>query len=213
MNHNILPKDKQDFKSVEALARLERSMIIPLLPELLEWLQDMNWPIAAEIVDLLSKYKSETIPHVKAVFSQSDTGWTYNILLYLINKWDTDLVSRLSSSLGELAHTIDIYEDTDLLSIEILWKHQLIALNEATALLAGKRSHIENSLHTFTAEQKVMFSELENERLHILNTDIRQVVNYCERNKKSLMQKDQYENSLRRYEEIEATIRSISAFT
>ncbi|QQZ63740.1 DUF5071 domain-containing protein [Paenibacillus sonchi] len=213
MNHNILPKDKQDFKSVEALARLERSMIIPLLPELLEWLQDMNWPIAAEIVDLLSKYTSETIPHIKTIFSQSDTGWIYNILAYLINKWDTDLVSRLSSSLGELAHTIDIYEDTDLLSIEILWKHQLIALNEATALLARKRSHIENSLLTFTAEQKVMFSELENEQQHILNTDVGQIVNYCERNNKSLMQKDQYDNSLRRYEEIEATIRRISAFT
>ncbi|WP_020428299.1 DUF5071 domain-containing protein, partial [Paenibacillus riograndensis] len=148
MNHNVLPKNKQNFKSVEALARLERSMIIPLLPELLEWLQEMNWPIAAEIVDLLSKYKSETIPHIKTVFSQSDSIWIYNILAYLINKWDTDLVSILSSSLGELAHTIDIYEDTDLLSIEILWK--------------------------------VMFSELENERLHILNTDIGQIVNYCE---------------------------------
>ncbi|MEC0168087.1 DUF5071 domain-containing protein [Paenibacillus graminis] len=213
MNHNILPKDKHDFKSVEGLARLERSMIIPLLPELLEWLQDMNWPIAAEIVDLLSKYTSETIPHVKAVFSQSDTGWIYNILLYLINEWDTDLVSRLSSSLRELAHTVDIYEDTDLLSIEILWKHQLIALNEATALLARKRSHIENSLHTFTAEQKAMFLELENERQHILNTDVGQIVNYSKRNNKSLMQKYQYQNSFRRYEEIEATIRRISAFT
>ncbi|SDL61702.1 DUF5071 domain-containing protein [Paenibacillus jilunlii] len=210
MNHNILPKDKHDFKSVEALARLERSMIIPLLPELLEWLQDMNWPIAAEIVDLLSKYTSETIPHVKTVFSQSDTGWIYNILLYLINEWDTDLVSRLSSSLRELAQTIDIYEDTDLLSIKILWKHQLIDLNEATTLLARKQSLIEDSLHTFRAEQKAMFSELENEGQHILNTDVGQIVNYCERNKKVLMQKDQYENLLRRYEEIGATIRSIS---
>lgn len=210
VNNTNLPKDKHDFKSVEVLAGLEGPEVLPLLPELLEWLQNMNWPVVSEIVDVLLKHKVETIPLVKTIFTQRDTSWIYNILAFLIKEWDTELVSRLSSSLQELAQTIDNYDDTDLLAIEILWNHRLIEVKDATALLVRKLSDTEDWLHNFTAEQKVVFSDLENERLHILNTDVKRIVNYIERNSKTLKQKDQYENFLRRHEEIEATIRGLS---
>ncbi|NUU60450.1 DUF5071 domain-containing protein [Paenibacillus agri] len=206
MNHTYLPVDKHDCKSVEALASMEREVVIPLLPELLEWIQDMNWPIASAMMDVLLKYKVETIPHLKIIFSQSDSIWTYNILSYLIKDWNTELISELSSDLRELAQTMDHYEDTDLLSIEILYKHLLIEASEATELLAGKLREIEEGLNSVTKEQRVIFAELELERLHILNTDARGILNYIEVNRKSLKEKDQYENLLRRYQEIETMI-------
>ncbi|MHA6529406.1 DUF5071 domain-containing protein [Paenibacillus sp. BAC0078] len=210
MDHPNLPRDKSDYRSVEMLARSEGSLVIPLLPELLTWVQDMNWPIAIDIVEILLKYRTETIPHVKTILAQHETGWTYNILMHLINKWDTELVSRLSASLQELAQTMDNYEDTDLLSIEILNTHRLMEANEAIALLARKRSETEDYLNNFTAEQKVMFSELENELLDILNTEGNRIVNYVKEHSKSLNQKDQYENLLRRQQEIEESIKRIS---
>lgn len=209
MNNNNLPKDKSDFESVVVLTSLERSMVIPLLPELLVWLQDMNWPIASKIVDLLLKYTVEIIPHVKTIFSQSDTGWTYNILKALINEWEMEFVSVLSSSLRELAQNSDNDDDTDLLAIEILCKHRLIDEAEATVLLKRKLSDTEDCINNFTVEQRVEFSELENESRYILMTDASRFENYFNINKKAFGQKDQYENLLRRYKEIKVTIRSI----
>ncbi|MFE4712634.1 DUF5071 domain-containing protein [Paenibacillus sp. NPDC056722] len=206
MNHTYIPVDKHDFKSVETLADMKREEVIPLLPELLEWIQDMNWPIASAMVDLLLKYKVETVPHLKIIFSQSDSAWTYNILAYLIKDWNTELISELSSDLRELAQTMDHYVDTDLLSIEILYNHRLIETEEATELLVRKAGEIEATLHNFTKEQKVTFTKLEHEKSHILNTDTRGILNYIEVNRKSLNEKDQYENLLRRYQEIETMI-------
>ncbi|OBZ14003.1 hypothetical protein A8L34_08490 [Bacillus sp. FJAT-27264] len=206
MNHTYLPVDKHDFKSVEALASMEREIVIPLLPELLVWIQDRNWPISSAMADLLLQYKIEIIPHLRTIFSQTDSSWTYNILAYLIKEWNTELISELSSSLRELAQTMDHYEDTDLLSIQILYSHRLIETEEATELLVRKAGEIEATLHNFTKEQKVTFTKLEHERLHILNTDARGILNYIEVNRKSLNEKDQYENLLRRYQEIETMI-------
>ncbi|MFM9278195.1 DUF5071 domain-containing protein [Paenibacillus jiagnxiensis] len=206
MEHNILPRDKHDFNSVEVLAHLEKSKVIPLLPELLEWLQDMNWPIAPAIVDLLLKYKVETIPHVKTIFSQHDSGWIYNILEHLIKRWDTEFVSSVFSSLRDLAQSTDNDDDTDLIAIEILLNNRLIEATDATTLLERKLNDTEYRLHNFTAEQKEHFAELENERLHILNTSVRQIVNFVKVNNNSLKEKDQYENLLRRYREIELLI-------
>lgn len=207
MDHSNLPVDKHDFKSVEALASMERSVVIPLLPELLKWIQDMNWPIAPAMVEVLLRYKVETIPHLRTILCQTDFIWTYNILAYLIKEWSTELISELSSSLRELAQNMDQYEDTDLLSIEILHNHRLIEMDETTELLAGKLAEVEAGLHSFTKEQQVLFRELEHERFHIINTDARGILNYIEFNRKSLAEKDQYENLLHRYQEIE-TLRS-----
>ncbi|WP_019910252.1 DUF5071 domain-containing protein [Paenibacillus sp. HW567] len=209
MDHPNLPRDKHDNKSVEILSRSEGSVVIPLLPELLTWVQDMNWPIAIEVVEILLKYRIETIPHVKMILSQNDTGWINNILRYLISEWDTEFVSRLSASLQELAQTMDNYEDTDLLSIEILNTHRLIETNEAVALLVRKQSETKGYLENFTAEQKVIFLELENERLDILNTEGKRIVNYVKENSESLNQKYQYENLLRRQQEIEVRIKNL----
>ncbi|WP_052350367.1 DUF5071 domain-containing protein [Paenibacillus gorillae] len=180
MNDTFLPKDKHDIESVEVLSGLEGSLVLPLLPKLLEWLQDFNWPVAPVIVDVISKYKSETIPYIQEILSMRDMIWTYNILAYLIQDWDTVHVSVLSASLRELAQTMDYDEGTDLLAIETMWKHRLIEENDAKGLLAEKLSEIEETLQGFTSGQIAEFSDLEDENL------------------------------LRRYEEIEVLISSIA---
>ncbi|MFF2089381.1 DUF5071 domain-containing protein [Paenibacillus sp. NPDC058174] len=210
MKDTFLPKNKHDIESVEALSGLERSLVLPLLPKLLEWLQDFNWPIASGIVDLLSKYKNEIIPHIEEILSMHDMIWSYNILTYLIQDWDTEYVSVLSSSLRELAQTMDYDEGTDLLAIETLWSHRLIEKNVAAGLLAGKLSEIEEGLQSFTLEQKAVFSDLEDERLRLLHTNVEGIGSFVELNNEVLHQKHHYERLLRRYKEIEVLINSIA---
>ncbi|WP_178075963.1 DUF5071 domain-containing protein [Paenibacillus oralis] len=49
----LIPKHKQDYERVEQLKTKTLEEIKPILPELLEWLQDMNWPIAQDIENIV----------------------------------------------------------------------------------------------------------------------------------------------------------------
>lgn len=42
---DVLPRHKYDNARVEMIKNLDRDKILPLLPNLLEWIQDMNWPV------------------------------------------------------------------------------------------------------------------------------------------------------------------------
>ncbi|MED3572626.1 DUF5071 domain-containing protein [Cytobacillus praedii] len=48
-----LPRNKHDFERVYKLKKMERTELLPLLLSLMEWVQDMNWPIAHEVAELL----------------------------------------------------------------------------------------------------------------------------------------------------------------
>jgi len=56
------------------------------IPDLLEWLQDMNWPIAQDMEDLIADYEEYLVPHIRAVFKTSDGSWKYFLLHGLINR-------------------------------------------------------------------------------------------------------------------------------
>ncbi|MBB6672885.1 DUF5071 domain-containing protein [Cohnella nanjingensis] len=64
-----LPRDKHDFERVYNLPTLSPSIVNSIIPKLVEWLQDINWPIATEIAEFLLKHPEETIPHIKEVLA------------------------------------------------------------------------------------------------------------------------------------------------
>ena len=51
------PRDKFDLDAVAALAGVDGATLRPLLPDLLAWLQDANWPIAAPLADVLCPHQ------------------------------------------------------------------------------------------------------------------------------------------------------------
>ena len=55
----MLPKDKFDISAVEQLRTEDTQQVIPLLPKMLEWIQDMNWPVAKPMVEVLLSYPNE----------------------------------------------------------------------------------------------------------------------------------------------------------
>ncbi|MNV89047.1 hypothetical protein D3C71_1833080 [compost metagenome] len=46
---DYLPRHKHDFERVDVLKNSDKSIIIALIPQLLIWLQDTNWPISRDI--------------------------------------------------------------------------------------------------------------------------------------------------------------------
>ncbi|AIQ64507.1 tartrate dehydratase subunit alpha [Paenibacillus stellifer] len=92
-----LPRDKHDFERVDVLKNTDKSIVIALIPQLLEWLQDINWPIAEDIAKLLLQCPEETIPHVKAVLQMDDDIWKEWCLEYFVKELPVELMASFKS--------------------------------------------------------------------------------------------------------------------
>ena len=54
---DLIPKDKFDVSSFEQLMALNDAEIDPIIPELLKWIQDMNWPVAPSVIKVVEHNK------------------------------------------------------------------------------------------------------------------------------------------------------------
>jgi hypothetical protein len=119
-----LPRDKFDFERVNKIKKSEKKDIIPLLPGLLEWIQDMNWPIAPEIAEILMTFPKEIVPHIRNVLSTDDDIWKFWCLEYLVKKFSTEDKELLKTELIRLSTTPtegEMLEEVDLKAREILY--------------------------------------------------------------------------------------------
>ena len=99
--HVLMPRDRHDFASLTHLQSLGPSAWAPLIPPsapdagLLHWLQDMNWPIARPVSQLLvsladdadarTQYGHHLVDAVKKLFASSeDWGWVHHVLVYVV---------------------------------------------------------------------------------------------------------------------------------
>ena len=67
--HDLVPKNKFDSSNIERLKHLADNEIEPILPSLLEWIQDCNWPVAGDILPVLALHQSALVPLIHRVLS------------------------------------------------------------------------------------------------------------------------------------------------
>ena len=99
----LLPRNQYDMDSVEKIKKLDRKIIIPLLPDLLVFTQDMNWPVAPSVLGILLTFPIEIVPHVQDVLSSDDDNWKWFILHFLIIKLPVDSRVQFKEYLTRLA--------------------------------------------------------------------------------------------------------------
>ena len=119
----MIPRDKFDELAILRLQLSTREEIIPVLPELLGWIQDMNWPIASKMAELLRAYPVETAPHIKEILKGTDSIWKYWCLLELIQPMNKDHQLLFKEDLLRLIHhpsKDDQLEEVDEVAAEIL---------------------------------------------------------------------------------------------
>lgn len=92
----LVPKDKFDFEPFPALMEINEDEVKPILPKLLFWVADMNWPIATEMIKVLVRFSDSVVPFIKEILgpAETDEEWKYFIL--------SDLIPRLSTTSQEL---------------------------------------------------------------------------------------------------------------
>ena len=79
------PRDKFDLDAVAALAGVDGTTLRPLLPDLLAWLQDANWPIAAPLADVLRPHQQAFDAEIAAVLRGEDAVWKVSLLAGLLD--------------------------------------------------------------------------------------------------------------------------------
>ncbi|WP_342551987.1 DUF5071 domain-containing protein [Paenibacillus sp. FSL R7-0652] len=98
----MLPKDKHDFEAVEKLSKCSKDELRDVLPELMKWLQDGNWPISQPVEDILLRFGDELIPHVRDVFQTRDPQWEYFMLTGLISRLPLECLYMLKPDLERI---------------------------------------------------------------------------------------------------------------
>lgn len=103
--YDLVPNNKYDISSIERLRQLTNDEITPILPELLKWLQDYNWPIAKEILPILAFHQAPLIPCILELLEpgQIDEIWKYNIIAYLIPLFSDDNITSVLPSIKRIA--------------------------------------------------------------------------------------------------------------
>jgi hypothetical protein len=77
---DLIPKDKHDIQRAENLKNYSYSELKPIIPELLEWLQDLNWPVAKPISEYLKSINENISQEILAILKTNDSVWKYWII-------------------------------------------------------------------------------------------------------------------------------------
>ena len=120
---DYLPLNIYDVDKVEKLKKLDRSVLEPLLPDLLEYTQDMNWPVASGVVEILLTFPKEIVSHVQAIVSSNDDNWKWFILNFLVIKLPVESQVQFKQYLIRVAQTPtqnEIAEELDEIAKEIV---------------------------------------------------------------------------------------------
>ncbi len=76
----LVPRDKHDLERAEAAVKAGFPTVEPVLYDLLEWLQDCNWPVARVLSPLLASVGLPIVPHLRRIFETNDEIWKYWIV-------------------------------------------------------------------------------------------------------------------------------------
>lgn len=83
--NGCIPKDKFDTAAIERARQIGFPALNPVVPDLLAWIQDANWPVAPRVGSLLSDAGPEILPFIRAVLNGDDAVW---------KRWTIELVLK-----------------------------------------------------------------------------------------------------------------------
>jgi hypothetical protein len=121
----LVPKNKFDmnFDKVLDFHWYNYTELKPIIPELLTWLQDPNWPVAKPISVHLTTMLPDIIDDLVPILESEDGIWKYNILNYFFVKTKTEHYLKIKDLLEKLAFQAsenDKKEEVDVLVKAIL---------------------------------------------------------------------------------------------
>lgn len=119
----FLPRNVYDVDQVGEIKNLDRETLVSLLPDLLEFIQDMNWPVAPGILEILLTFPKEIVPHVQDALTTNDDSWKWFILHFLVIELPLESRGHFKDYLTRVAENPtenELAEELDEIAKEIL---------------------------------------------------------------------------------------------
>ncbi len=119
----MIPQSKYDEESIELLKQTSDKDVIEVADLLLEWLQDINWPVFKGVICRLSPLGNELKVPVTEILEGSDSIWKANIVGHLIPSFDKEAQEIYTCTLEKLLEEFDendLYEGViDFVEIQL----------------------------------------------------------------------------------------------
>jgi len=118
----LIPTDKFDTKRAEELVALGYPAVTEVLPSMLEWMQDLNWPVAGVLQPFLAGIGAPLTAHIRSILKSTDETWKWAILQGIVCE-SHELAESLRSELTRLAETptpSEVHEELQALAQQIV---------------------------------------------------------------------------------------------
>jgi len=99
----LLPRHKSDSAGARSVIALGFPAVAPVLPDLLEWLQDGNWPVSHSIGVFLASLPEQMAPLIWGVLKGNDDQWKYWCIVRLISAMPPKIAEQFRLELTRLA--------------------------------------------------------------------------------------------------------------
>ena len=100
----LVPEAKDETSKANKLVALGYPVVAPVLGEMLEWVEDANWPVAKIFLPFLARIGTPLVPHVRYVLQSQDEQWKRVVLDHVVGE-SGDLAHGLSVDLVRLIDT------------------------------------------------------------------------------------------------------------
>ena len=125
----FVPRDKNDHESANRAIAAGYPAVEPVLWHLLEWIQDMNWPVAQTLAPFLASIGKPLVPHINKVFETDDETWKCWIMkeIFLaspdVAQEFRDQLTRTAYHPTESEITEDLPEEALAVVMHFGWRH------------------------------------------------------------------------------------------
>jgi hypothetical protein len=92
----LVPGSKDETEKAKKLVALGFPTVEPVIAEMLEWVEDANWPVAKVFLPFLAGIGGPLVPHVRYVLQSQDEQWKRVVLEHIV------------SESGALAHGLSV---------------------------------------------------------------------------------------------------------
>lgn len=121
--NKLIPEHKFDTEKVELLNDLTFEQIEPIIRNLLEWLQDGNWPVSRPLGNYLKTLSAEKLgPYLLEILDGNDYEWKYFLIAILGDKVNgvqyqpfLDEIYRIANHPTEIEKRCELHEIAQLM--------------------------------------------------------------------------------------------------
>jgi Domain of unknown function (DUF5071) len=86
--NRIVPIEKDDQLALHNLRAASKEQVLAVADDLLEWLEDGNWPVSLPIGKVLSQHVDDITPNLVQILRSYDSLWKYWCIRFLLMQLD-----------------------------------------------------------------------------------------------------------------------------